>query len=285
MFCSHLNIEPSTDLGIYLGFSLIDKRPCRSQVEHILRKKMKGKLANGKSKCLSKAGRWTLIKSSLNTIENYSMKTLLLPKASLVELDQTCARFLLDSTAEKMKTHLLSWLKVCAPIDCGGLNVRATTIMNYALLTKLCWKLDTSNNLDAQLIKEKYVNNMNYPAPFNLGSHIWQNVGKGWDLYSKCTGWCIGNGLNINLWLNDWTRKGSLRQLIHGPLQFNEENLTVNSLMSSDQWVFNHLSLTLPPNITRWISAIHIPAKGQDLPFCTLGKGSFFDLKLAYRFL
>lgn len=59
--------------------------------------------------------------------------------------------------------------------------------MNQVLLAKLCRKMNTTTNLATSLIKEKYVTNINYPAPFKSGSHIWQNVGKGWDLYVKYT--------------------------------------------------------------------------------------------------
>lgn len=67
LFTSHLNAQESPDLGIYLGFPLTDKRPSVSQVNHIAGK-LREKLASWKAKCLSKAGRLTLIKSTLSMV-------------------------------------------------------------------------------------------------------------------------------------------------------------------------------------------------------------------------
>lgn len=74
VLCSHLHIEASNDLGNYLGFPFTDKRLCKSQVDHIVRK-MRGKLSKWKSEFLSKPGRWTLINYSLNTIANSPMNS------------------------------------------------------------------------------------------------------------------------------------------------------------------------------------------------------------------
>lgn len=79
MFTSFLKVPESPDLGIYLGFPLTDKRPTAAQVSHIA-KKIRSKLANWKAKCLSKAGRLTLIKSTLTSVAAYSMQSLALPK-------------------------------------------------------------------------------------------------------------------------------------------------------------------------------------------------------------
>ncbi|XP_056690403.1 uncharacterized protein [Spinacia oleracea] len=229
LFCNTLEVQPSPDLGTYLGFPLTDKRPTKNQTLDICRK-IKNKLASWKAKCLSKAGRLVLIKSTLTTIANYSMQILYLPKKTLQTIDQACANFLWDSEPQKKKTHLVAWLKACGPLEVGGLSVRSAVMMNKVLMTKLCWKFNTGKNLASSLIKEKYVDNRPYPAPFSKGSHIWQNVGKGWNMYKDLTAWCIGDGTQINLWLDNWTEKGSLRSIIQGPLTRDEFAHTVSDI-------------------------------------------------------
>lgn len=83
----------------YLGFPLTDKRPSASQVSHIA-KKIRSKLANWKAKCLTKAGRLTLIKSTLTSVAAYSMQSLALPKKVLHEIDSLCANFLWGSSSD-----------------------------------------------------------------------------------------------------------------------------------------------------------------------------------------
>ncbi|XP_056685700.1 uncharacterized protein [Spinacia oleracea] len=268
LFTLALQVEQSPDLGTYLGFPLTDKRPTQTQLAHICRN-IKGKLNFWKTKSLSKAGRLVLIRSSLSAIASYSMQVLSLPKKTLHEIDQTCARFLWGNESENRKVHLVAWDKVCSAKEVGGLEIRSALIMNQVAMTKLCWKMNSADNLAINLVREKYVSNRAFPASFKTGSHIWQNVGKGWNLYNQLTGWCIGNGEQINLWNDNWTRKGSLRSIIAGPLNRGEEDQTLDSIIQNGQWKLNELAALLPTDLANWIQAIPLTSFGCDTPFCT----------------
>lgn len=284
LFTSHLGVPESPDLGVYLGFPLTDKRPTSTQVSHIARK-IRGKLATWKAKCLSKARRLTLIKFTLTSVATYSMQSIALPRKSLLEIDQVCANFLWDSVPHKKTTHLVSWDRVCAPTTQGGLNDRKASILNQLSMIKLCWRLHNSLNLASNLVREKYVKNRAYPANFKTGSHIWQDNGKGWGDYNLLSEWCLGNGENILFWKVNWTGKGLLRNIIHGPMTLGEENRKVCEVIGNCAWNLSHLTFCLPNDITQWINAIPIPALGEDIPVCQMGKGSFFDSKSTYSFL
>lgn len=99
-----------------------------------------------------------------------------------------------------------------------------------------------------------------------MGSHVWQDVGKGWLDYSKFSVWCLENGENINLWDDNWTGKGPLISLIYGPLNVNGEKRPVSSLIRDNAWYFQNISLAIPVHIQQWILAIPIPARGGDFP-------------------
>ncbi|XP_056689947.1 uncharacterized mitochondrial protein AtMg00310-like [Spinacia oleracea] len=206
-----------------------------------------------------------------------------LPKKTLHAIDQTCANFMWDSEPQRKKTHLVAWLKSRGDTELGGLSVRSVVIMNQVLMTKLCWKVKSRSNLANRLIKEKYIDNRPYPAAFTKGSHIWQNVGKGWDLYQRLTAWCIGDGIHINLWHDNWTGKRTISSLVTGPLNRGEETQMLNSVMRDDHWNLNSLSFILPTDLLLWIHAIPIPQFGEDVPFCSLFKGLHFDSKTAYN--
>lgn len=107
IFSNNLNFESSPDLGVYLGFPLTYKRPSQSQLGHICRN-IRAKLSSWKAKCLSKAGRLVLIKSTLTAIDSYPMQVLQLPKKTLHEIDNTCAQFLWGSDTENKKTLLIA---------------------------------------------------------------------------------------------------------------------------------------------------------------------------------
>lgn len=88
MFNNDIEVEPSPDIGVYLGFPLTDKRLTQAQTADICRK-IKGKLNSWKAKTFSKEGRLVLIKSTLSPIVSYSMQVLSLSKKTLHEIDQT----------------------------------------------------------------------------------------------------------------------------------------------------------------------------------------------------
>ncbi|XP_056685392.1 uncharacterized protein [Spinacia oleracea] len=282
LFCSALEVQPSPDLGTYLGFPLTDKRPTKNQTEYVCRN-IKSKLASWKAKCLSKAGRLVLIKASLTAIANYSMQVLYLPKKTLKTIDQICAKFLWDYEPQTQKTHLVAWLKSCGDMKLGELSIRSAIIMNQVLMAKLCWKFDTTTNLASKLVKDKYIENRPYPTPFHKGSHIWQNVGNGWDLYQKFSAWYIGDGDNINLWHDNWTGKGPLRSLVAGPMNTGEEHKKLSSIISNGKWNIKYLSFILPADLVLWIQAIPLPQFGRDGPYCSLTLGLKFDSKTAYN--
>lgn len=132
MFCESLQVQPSPDIGTYLGFPLTDKKPTKNQTSNICRK-IKSKLASWKAKYLSKAGRLVLIKSSLSAIASYSMQVLYLPQKTLQNIDQICANFMWDSDPQKKRTR---------DSDLGGLIVSSAIIMNQVLMTKSCHKIN-----------------------------------------------------------------------------------------------------------------------------------------------
>ena len=53
--------------------------------------------------------------------------------------------------------HLVSWKKVCQPIDCGGLGIKNLRLFNRALLGKWLWRYHLeSNDFWKNVIDVKY---------------------------------------------------------------------------------------------------------------------------------
>ena len=45
-----------------------------------------------------------------------------------------------------------------------------------------------------------------------------ERVKEGKETFNKGSMWMIGRDSNLSFWLGNWTSKGPLRHLIHGPL-------------------------------------------------------------------
>lgn len=140
MFQETIKVEESPNLGQYMGMPISHKRPRRRDLQFVV-EKVRKRLANWKSKFLSKAGRLILISSTLNTIPNYYMQTILFPIATLRELDRICNNFLWGENEGKNRLRLVSKEATFLPKSKGGLGVRSHRVLNTCLMAKLAWKL------------------------------------------------------------------------------------------------------------------------------------------------
>lgn len=77
-FEQFLNIKSTHDLGTYLGFPLTQNKPSKNKLSFLI-DKVNAKLANWKSKCLTKARRMMLINSTLQAIPRYFMHSIHFP--------------------------------------------------------------------------------------------------------------------------------------------------------------------------------------------------------------
>lgn len=74
----------------YLGMLLTTKALSKQDYE-LLIDKVQGRMLSLRNKCLSYAGRLQLVKSVISSIVNFWSQTLILPKASLDEIESMCS--------------------------------------------------------------------------------------------------------------------------------------------------------------------------------------------------
>jgi len=72
--CNTLAIQKTNDFGRYLGVPAINGRVTKAMFQDVITR-VDRKLAGWKAKCLSLAGRTTLVQATINTIPAYSMKS------------------------------------------------------------------------------------------------------------------------------------------------------------------------------------------------------------------
>ena len=98
--------------------------------------RMEKKLSGWKRIYLSKAGRLTLLKSTLSSLLTYYLSLFTIPKAVAARLERIQRNFLWGSSKECFKYPLVAWEKVCLPLELGGLGIWKLVSFNQALLGK-----------------------------------------------------------------------------------------------------------------------------------------------------
>lgn len=147
---SLLGIEPTEDLGLYLGILILTSREGKADYSFII-DKFRTKLSGWKANSLSQAGRITLAQSCIMSVPSYGMQTAKLPASICDEVERLCRDFIRGSTPEARKHHLVSWEMICAPKEEGGLGFRSLRLVNKSYLMKLGWGLLHASNIIAAI--------------------------------------------------------------------------------------------------------------------------------------
>lgn len=99
------------------------------------------KLKGWKEKCLSRAGKETLIKAIAQAIPNYIMSCYKFPESCCKDIETMLAKFWWGSEEGVRKVHWLSWSNLAKNKKNGGMGFREFSEFNKALLGKHCWRL------------------------------------------------------------------------------------------------------------------------------------------------
>lgn len=276
-----LNFPEKRNPGIYLGFPLgITSR--KSDFNPII-DKIKSQISNWKGKYLSQIGKSVLIKSVCQSTMSYYMQGLLFPKGVCSNLDKIFRDFFWSSGNSQQKLHLIGWNNICKPKKLGGLGIFKCYNRNRALSSKLAWRMLTNpDSIWAKICL--------YHSSLSVGdsSAVGKAIKSGSSTLSTFATKIIFSGSNTSLFHDSWLPQGSLRSLMHGPLNQHDSNLKVSDIFSPNGSFTPHLlSFPLPTHILH--SIISIPrsptSTRADIPSWTCCQNGVFNLSLVYSTL
>jgi len=152
----------------------------------------------------------------------------------------------------------------------SGLGLQSAKGKNIALLSKLNWRFHTEKEaLWVRVLKLKYCNQRRRVAA-NANrlpcSHIWAEMKKGMNTFTKGSKWLVGRESGLNVWQNDWTNGGSLRGLIQGPITRQASLSEVKDFMMDMGWDWGKIPFELRLEIKRLIQAtpVTLLSRGVD---------------------
>ncbi|GJY38991.1 RNA-directed DNA polymerase, eukaryota, reverse transcriptase zinc-binding domain protein [Tanacetum coccineum] len=196
----------------YLG-SRVGDHMSRIQSWNDITEGMVSRLSKWKVKTLSIGGRLTLLKSVLGAIPIYHMSIFKVPMKVLQDMEAIRARFFNGSDINTRKSCWVSWKKVMASKDNGGLGVSSMYALNRALLFKWVWRfISQKKTIWARVIKAlhgedgkigKHINHT-YPSVWlSIIQEVESLKDKGMDLFRFISP-VLGNGISTSFWEVLW---------------------------------------------------------------------------------
>ncbi|XP_023926387.2 uncharacterized protein LOC112037802 [Quercus suber] len=189
--------------AIYLGAPLfLSSTP--SKDFKFLQDRLEAQLSSWRSKCLSWAGRCTLINSVAQTLPTYAMSIFNIPSKICDSLDATLRRFWWKPKAQDGRfLTLKAWDKLCLPKGKSGLGFKKAKDANRALLAKLAWMVASKrDSLCMMILRAKYKvrHDWLYKEPVKAVSPIWKAIEGVKNIIVRGSYYLIGNGADISVW-------------------------------------------------------------------------------------
>lgn len=186
--------------------------------------KIQHRLALWKGRYLSKGGKVTLIKSALANLPVYSLSLFKAPASILKKLEDFRKDFLSGAENGERRFHLVSWKRVCKPLEAGGLGIRDLKIMNRALLAKWLWRFRVETEaLWRKVIAAKYgCQQLGWSSRVpsgSLGSRLRRSIFKENDVFQNLIEYRVGQGNHVLFWHHVWCGALPLKQAF--PVMFN----------------------------------------------------------------
>lgn len=196
--------------------------------------------------------------------------------------------FLWGSTSDRQKMHPVNWNKIVKSKE-GGLGIQAARVKNIALPSKLNWMMYHEQDANwAKIMLKKYCTGPRARAsnPDSLpSSPNWRAIKVGFPILMKGVCWGLGDGSRVKIWADSWIRGESLRELIEGPLNQGDLDLTIADLRHKGIWNWDGFSFVIPEDIKDKNRAIpfRIYIGAGDFIMWKFSKDGEFSVKSAYQ--
>jgi len=286
--CNILNIPSTDDFGRYLGVPTLHGRVTNAKFQDVVTR-VENRLAGWKAKCLSLAGRLTLIQSTITAIPAYVMQSACLPRSMCDMLDKRIRRFLWGGTSLTRKPHLVAWDTVIKDKEAGGLGIRSMRQLNSAFLMKLGWRLKTEPaTIWTRLLKEKYCRGRelgNIAGRVHSCSNTWHRIMETMDLLNKGIGATIGDGRQTEFWNHKWMDGKTLSNHTLNPILDDQcLNRICDYWDPRNGWDWVRLSHLLPAEILQRIASFDLATDMmEDQTTWIATKTGQFSIKSAIR--
>ena len=157
------------------------------------------------------------------------------------------------------------------------------------LLAKLNWRFKKEkDSLWAKVLSKKYCmrsRTPNHLLKSRTCSTTWAAMKKGADMSIEGSKWIAGTNSNLSFWSDKWLSRGTMRNLIEGPLNQGEDQLLFKDIVGFNGWNWHALSFFISKQLALEIKATPLPFSStcEDRISWISSTNGDFDIKEAYR--
>lgn len=262
----------------------------KSEVFNFLVDRVNQKLQAWGMQKVSKAGKVTLLKTAAQSIPNFWMSLLLLPREICDRIEKSMNAYWWGGGSNGKGIKWLRWDKLCEAKEMGGLGFRKLLDFNVAMLGKQAWRLITcANPLVTSLLKAKYYPQQSF-LEAELGpnpSYMWRSIMAAQHIVKEGCRRKIGDGKDTRVWHIPWLPcidNGCVTSDFHVEL----ENAMVHNLMKEDQngWDEDILNDLFNDRDRLLIQQVPIPGHSRsDSWYWLMEEHGVFSVKSCYRLI
>ncbi|XP_022752295.1 uncharacterized protein LOC111301045 [Durio zibethinus] len=183
----------------------------------------------------------------------------------------------------KVKAKLVGWkTNLLSPTGRMGKNgdKKRLHLLNWSEVTKKKVKVDWVTTL-----KGKYLQDNGTLRKTSKVSMTWKAMKWAGPIVEKDIGWVIGDGSSTSFWHDNWLGFGSLKNIVHGPLNWHEDQISMSQCLNA---LKNNqplsISFKLNANVLDKINAIptQLVGQGQDNIYWSASSSGVFTTQSAY---
>jgi hypothetical protein len=225
-----------------------------------------------------------MVKSVIQSMLVHSISIYSWPKKLLNDIELWTRNFIWSGDVSKRKLVTVSWKKSCKPLSEGGLGIRSLSILNESTNIKLCWDLLNSKEDWALLLRSKVIRGRRVIS-HHIFSSIWSSIKNEFSNVQTNCGWQLGNGEDINFWLDNWCGVSIASQLNIPPHLHGNLTAKVKDFIFSGQWNVPFSVLNFFPQVKSLAEQVAIPFEStEDKRIWHLSNNGDLSFKQAYEF-
>ncbi|KAJ0264716.1 Reverse transcriptase zinc-binding domain-containing protein [Hirschfeldia incana] len=273
--------------GKYLGLPEKIGRKRKDAFEYI-KQRIRNKLDSWYNKFLTPAGREVLLKAVITALPTYTMTCFLLPKGLIQEITAAMRNFWWSGQKDRQKIPWISWKKITASKQEGGLGIRDLENFNLALLAKQGWRiLRNPSSLLTRVLKAKYFRHTEFlQAPiYKSSSYAWRSILKSRVILQKGIKWIVGDGKKIRVWEDRWLHSQPATPA-QGEGQISFPNMKVEDLMlqGAGEWNEQLVTSLMKQEDARYILNTRLSSTmKQDTPIWNYTSTGEYNVKSGYH--